>query len=191
MLPFTQNHSFSPYGYYTVPNILNLSQIDTLKENITQINNQTNHSSNHRKSNIKWIPQEEEWYWLYQIFNKSLSYANEQMWGFNLNFIFESIQYTEYSSENLGEVGWHMDVGYNEASYRKLSIVYLLSHPSEYEGGELEFFVGGKYNQNIIKIKKEFNTAIIFPSYLLHRVTPITKGLRKSLVLWVGGTPFK
>jgi PKHD-type hydroxylase len=70
---------------------------------------------------------------------------------------------------------------------RKISITVQLSDPNDYEGGVLELNVGN----TIVQMPKEKGCAVLFPSYILHRVTPVTKGIRKSLVLWVGGTTFK
>jgi PKHD-type hydroxylase len=71
---------------------------------------------------------------------------------------------------------------------RKLSMSLLLSDPSEFEGGEFEV----KTDSDIpINLEQKRGRAWFFPSWALHRVTPVTKGVRKSLVLWVGGPPFK
>jgi PKHD-type hydroxylase len=61
----------------------------------------------------------------------------------------------------------------------------VLSHESEFEGGGLELAKPG----NILRPKQ--GHAIFFASFVNHRVVPITKGLRKSLVMWFGGEPFK
>jgi len=61
-----------------------------------------------------------------------------------------------------------------------------LTDPEEYEGGDLEMNIG-----NILEIPRKQGATIIFPSFYLHRVTPITKGTRKSFVLWVGGEPYR
>jgi len=75
-------------------------------------------------------------------------------------------------------------------SKRKVSMVVQLSDPSEYEGGELQYFKGGnpENSESIMKMK---GLTVVFPSYMMHRVTPITKGVRKSLVLWLGGEHYK
>lgn len=69
---------------------------------------------------------------------------------------------------------------------RKLSLVCQLSDPSEYEGGEFQINPGG----SILVPERTKGTVIIFPSYLVHRVAPVTKGTRRSLVLWVEGPAF-
>jgi PKHD-type hydroxylase len=80
-----------------------------------------------------------------------------------------------------------MDIGPGSISHRKVSITIQLSDPSEYEGGDLELWYGG----SIIQIPKNKGLTVLFPSFSMHRVTPITKGTRKSLVLWVGGEHYK
>ena len=72
-------------------------------------------------------------------------------------------------------------------SHRKVSVIVQLSDTSEYKGGELQINTGGQI-KTIPKVK---GSVVIFPSYLLHRVTPVTTGLRKSLVLWAGGGHYK
>ena len=112
--------------------------------------------------------------------------ANKTMWNFNLYSVIDSIQYTVYS-EGGGHYDWHMDIGPGSISHRKVSVTIQLSDPSEYEGGDLELWYGG----GVIQIPKNKGLTVIFPSFSMHRVTPITKGTRKSLVLWLGGEHYK
>jgi PKHD-type hydroxylase len=108
------------------------------------------------------------------------------MWKFDVHSIVDSIQYTEYPHGN-GHYDWHIDIGPASINHRKISIVVQLSDPEEYEGGELEIWSGA----TPVTIPKKKGNIVIFPSFLMHRVTPVTKGLRKSLVLWVGGGSYK
>jgi PKHD-type hydroxylase len=71
-----------------------------------------------------------------------------------------------------------------EPTVRKLSMTVLLNDPKEFEGGNLE--IAGK---DLLPMKQ--GHAAIFASFLQHRVTPVTKGVRRSLVMWFGGEPFK
>ena len=178
-----------------IPNCFNKDQLNSLNsllENLpyknAQLGENNKEDNNIRKSEIKWIPQTSNYFWLYKKIEELVNYSNKAYWNFDLTFMEESIQYTEYRSSNEGHFDWHLDMGNGIFSRRKTSITIQLSDSSEYEGGDLEFNLG---KGNIFKVPKEKNTAIIFPSYLLHRVTPITKGIRKSLVLWVGGAPFR
>ena len=74
---------------------------------------------------------------------------------------------------------------------RKISMTLLLNDPKDYEGGYLQIFGGSFPEAEKSKIKIEKGYAIFFASFLMHRVAPITKGNRKSLVMWFGGTPLK
>jgi len=138
-----------------------------------------------RTSHISWIPfnkMPEMYSTLEQIVNKT----NNNHFGFEGIQITEQAQYTEYPSG--GFYDWHIDsdiVGMNEPPVRKISMTCLLSHESEFEGGGLELMSDGK----IARPKQ--GQAIFFASYIRHRVIPITKGIRKSLVMWFGGPSFK
>ena len=145
-----------------------------------------------RKSKLKWIPQDEEWEWLYEKLMYFAKLANEEMWNFDLTSAPESIQYTEYHGTDQGEYGWHQDIGPNELSARKISITVQLSDDNEYEGGELLFWMGGNsLENNNITAPRGKGTVVLFPSYVVHAVKPVTKGIRKSFVLWLGGGHYK
>jgi PKHD-type hydroxylase len=142
--------------------------------------------SDYRKSKIKFIRKTWEFSALYLKIFQYVNIINNEIFKFNLSEIYSDIQYTEYDESYKGHYDWHIDMGPNENSRRKLSIVIQLSDPCEYEGGELQIFEG----YQPLVCDKTKGTIIVFPSYLLHRVTPVTKGTRRSLVLWVTGPPF-
>ena len=145
-----------------------------------------------RKSRLKWIPQNQEWNWLYEKLMMFARLANDEMWNFDLVSAPEYIQYTEYHGSDRGEYGWHQDIGPGELSARKVSITVQLSDDSEYEGGELLFWMGGNsLENNNLTAPKGKGTVVLFPSYLYHAVKPVTKGIRKSFVLWLGGGHYK
>ena len=79
-----------------------------------------------------------------------------------------------------------MSAGY-PLNQRKISMTVQLSDGGEYEGGDFEIM----RNREPEKLPKGKGTVLVFPSYILHRVTPVTSGIRKSLVLWLGGASFK
>lgn len=139
-----------------------------------------------RDSKIKWLHLDEKSLWLYEKLKNYAVQANNTIWGFDLHSILDSIQYTEYN-EGGGHYDWHLDIGPYPINHRKVSITVQLSDPSEYEGGEFEMWTGGEF-KTLPKIK---GCCVLFPSNLLHRITPVTKGIRKSLVLWVGGGSYK
>ena len=136
-----------------------------------------------RQSEIGWIEFQENTQW---IFDKLAYYAldaNKEMnWNFNLMGFGDEMQYTKYYGTNKGHYSWHGDVGPG-VSHRKLSLVLQLTDPSEYEGGELEISIGSR-TLTVPKIK---NSLAVFPSFVLHRVLPVTQGERRSLVTWISG----
>jgi PKHD-type hydroxylase len=138
-----------------------------------------------RKSKVKWIHVDDKSHWVYDKIHSFILEANN-VWKFDLHSIVDSIQYTEYYDDG-GHYGWHMDIGPHPINHRKVSITIQLSNPEDYEGGELELWTGA----GIQNVEKHKGCAILFPSYMLHRITPVTKGVRKSLVLWIGGSTFR
>jgi PKHD-type hydroxylase len=138
-----------------------------------------------RTSHISWIPFN-KMPEMYSTLENIMLRTNNNHFGFEGMKITEQAQYTEYPAG--GFYDWHIDsdiVGMNEPPVRKISMTCLLSHESEFEGGGLELMSDGK----IAKPKQ--GQAIFFASYIRHRVIPITKGVRKSLVMWFGGPSFK
>jgi PKHD-type hydroxylase len=143
-----------------------------------------------RKSRIKWLPPEaEKTEWIYERLMGLALDVNYDYWKFNLHHVQDSIQYTEYEADYSGHYHWHMDLGPHPISHRKISMIVQLSDSSEYEGGEVEIN-NGDFEKPLVASKFK-GDVIIFPSYLMHRVKPVTKGFRKSLVLWVGGATFR
>ena len=135
-----------------------------------------------RKSTVRWMKNAPQW--IYERLMECVNEANETMWQFNLNAAREDIQYTEYHPVG-GHYDWHMDCGHGIQKQRKISITVQLN--DDYEGGGLEIHRG----QNPQQALKKKGTVVVFPSYMLHRVTPVTKGVRNSLVLWIGGDHYR
>ena len=138
-----------------------------------------------RTSHISWIPFK-KMSEMYRDIERIMKTTNGNHFGFDGMGITEMAQYTEYPEG--GFYDWHVDNDVNfthEPPVRKISMTLLLSPESEFEGGDLELQSEGK----IAKLKQ--GQAIFFASFIRHRVTPIIKGNRKSLVMWFGGTPFK
>lgn len=149
-----------------------------------------------RSSMVKWIPQTPQWDWLYQKMIQWAEEANSALWKFDLISAPESIQYTEYYAHENGHYDWHQDIGAGELpSKRKVSITVQLSDPEEYDGGELEITTGGGGHTDGFVVSsvcpKGKGVVVLFPSYMMHRISPVKKGTRRSLVLWVGGSHYK
>ena len=137
-----------------------------------------------RQSSISWIPFN-KMQPVYDDINKIIQKINKNNFGFQNIQITEEAQVSSYSKGQFYE--WHADTRINmedEPPVRKLSMTLLLNDPNEFEGGNLEIA-----NQILSPMKQ--GDATIFASFLQHRITPITKGVRKSLVMWFGGEPFK
>ena len=138
-----------------------------------------------RVTTISWIPFK-EMPEMYDHLNAFIQRANLNHFGFDDIQITENAQFTEYPEG--GFYDWHMDCDVNmahEPPVRKISMTLLLNHPSEFEGGDLELMSPGKFK------KLEQGHAITFASFLNHRVQPVTRGVRQSLVVWFGGKPFR
>jgi len=138
-----------------------------------------------RTSHISWIPFSKTPE-MYKNIEHIMKTTNGNHFGFDGMQITEMAQYTEYPEG--GFYDWHVDNDVNcahEPPVRKISMTCLLSPESEFEGGDLELMTEGK----VAKIKQ--GHAIFFASFIRHRVKPVTRGRRQSLVMWFGGTPFK
>lgn len=138
-----------------------------------------------RKSSVMFLEDEPATNWIYQKLAAMAMEINNTRFWFDLLGFNQHLQLTNYTVGD--HFNWHQDFGAGEISDRKLSLTVQLSDPDEYEGGDLEFMV----NHNVVKAPRVKGTIIIFPSFILHRVTPITKGTRKSIVGWVSGPPFR
>ena len=138
-----------------------------------------------RVTTISWIPFKEMGH-MYQDLNKFIQKCNENHFGFGDIRITENAQFTEYPEG--GFYDWHMDCDVNmqhEPPVRKISMTLLLNDPKEFEGGELEVMAPGKYAD------MKQGHAIIFASFLNHKVNVVKRGMRQSLVVWFGGKPFR
>jgi PKHD-type hydroxylase len=138
-----------------------------------------------RMSHISWIPFKKMTN-MYKDIEKIMKTTNGNHFGFDGMEINELAQYTEYPEG--GFYDWHVDNDVNmqhEPPVRKISMTLLLSPESEFEGGDLELISEGK----IAKLKQ--GHAVFFASFIRHRVKPVIRGRRQSLVMWFGGTPFR
>jgi len=173
-------------GGYGDPGKLSRQQVKDLKKK--------------RDSNIVWLNEN----WIYKELHPFIRTANRNAgWGFQWDFS-ESCQFTKYDKGQYYD--WHCDSwenAYNKPNernshgkIRKLSVTLSLSNPKDYKGGELEFDFRNldpnkKSNTRICKEVRPKGSLVVFPSFVWHRVKPITKGVRYSLVNWNLGWPFK
>ncbi len=153
-----------------------------------------------RNSNITWLDDP----WVYKELHPFIEKANKNAgWNFDWDFS-EQCQFTKYKLNQYYD--WHCDSwnrpyekGNTKGKIRKLSMTCQLTDGSEYDGGELEFDFR-QYDPHMRDESKHLQQAkeilpkgsiIVFPSFVWHRVKPVTKGIRYSLVMWNLGYPFK
>ena len=135
-----------------------------------------------RITQTAWIAPSPQSQWIYDRVQRVARALNDRSYQFDLRGFSENLQYTIYNGTEGGHYGWHVDQGPLKVQ-RKFSISVQLSDPSDYEGCNLEFQAGNK-----IETAPRTHGAIVgFPSYVLHRVTPCTRGTRKALVAWTTG----
>lgn len=151
---------------------------DVADAKIGDINNQVVHE--HRKTRLCWIPERES-ITLF-LFTHGLIANHKAAWGFDIETS-EKTQIGEYLIG--GHYDWHRDEEFfnkEKGNHRKVSVVMQLSNPDDYEGGDLIL----DYSQQI-RASRERGSIVAFPSELMHKVTPVTRGVRYSATLWLSG----
>lgn len=141
-----------------------------------------------RNSTHRWMATDN---WIAGMMGHYINEANRNFFNFDLAGWSDSIQYTEYRGKGT-HYAWHCDSTdskFTNIGVRKLSISLMLSAPEDYEGGEFQLMFDN--GQQMQSFKPALGQAIIFPSYLKHRVRPLKSGKRISLVGWYGGPAFK
>jgi len=192
---FNQPHN-DPQNYYWFQAGFNKAELEKIYNDLekvpfkeaTLLGDTSKTNKEIRSSRVKWIPNNGHWEWLYTKLMNLAEIANKELWNFDLISAPELIQYTEYLAEDEGHYTWHQDIGPGMASHRKVSLTVQLSEPDEYEGGDLELWQGGNA---YVTAKRGAGVVFIFPSYMMHRVSKVTKGKRRSFVLWVGGQHYR
>jgi len=134
----------------------------------------------HRKNHIHPIPFTEDSQWLFELIADRVGRANMVEFQFNVSGLYNDLQLLEYNEGD--HYDWHIDIGPGEAAYRKLSVIIQLTDPEEYEGGEVVFNAGTERD-----LPRDQGQIAVFPSFILHKVNPVTKGTRYSLVTWAQG----
>jgi PKHD-type hydroxylase len=141
------------------------------------------HTVDYRASVIAWLEPEPQAHWLYHRLATLFLEANRS-YRFALTGFVDALQYTVYGPED--RFDWHMDLGATTTSARKLSLSVLLNTEADYTGGRLEFLAAPRSAEPL-----PAGSAVFFPSYMVHRVSRIAAGTRRSLVAWAAGAPFR
>ncbi|UWQ59477.1 2OG-Fe(II) oxygenase [Leisingera caerulea] len=143
---------------------------------------------NLRRASVVWLDDVPGTTWVMDRLISLVRRANRERFGFDLREFAESPQTASYGAEEGGHFAWHSDIGDGPlAGKRKLTLVVQLSKPGSYDGGALEIMPGA----HVITASRGQGSCTVFPSFLLHQVTPVTRGTRKSLTVWAHGPAFR
>lgn len=153
-------------------------------------NNRFSTNFNYRVVKTKDVPRD-EFPWLYERVREYVKKVNREKFGVELWGLMDEIIFMEYEQGKDGMPDgfftWHRDTGASYTAHRKLSLVIGLSSADAYDGGEFQVFDGGEKTVG----KLHYGDVITIPSYVQHRVTPVTEGIRNSLVVFVMGPRWK
>ena len=184
----TETHAFwfDGFDHNQIAEIIQTGNSKTLKKATIGGFEEEDDYTKFRNSFVSWLSHE-DLPWLYDKLAFICNSLNSQFFDFELFGFHEDLQFTYYNGNTNDHYSWHVDNGFYGKPARKLSFVLQLSDPSEYEGGELQLQVGSEP----ISIERKKGMVTVFPSYTLHRVTPVTEGDRYSLVGWITGPRFR
>jgi PKHD-type hydroxylase len=167
--------------------IINLCNRSELEDG--KVLNKNIHNTDVRNSKINFHKPSDENFWIFNKLNSLIDMVNQKFYEFDL-MGYEYFQYSVYDSKNKEHYDWHIDSSVNIVEsrnggfHRKLSLTLLLN--DDFEGGEFQINTSQPE-----KIHCPKGRAILFPSFELHRVKPVTKGIRRSIVVWVLGPKWK
>ncbi len=187
------------YYWYNYFEAIPITTVDTIVENCLkeELNKGTIGTKDGEYKDIKFrnsdvvLLDSNKYDELFQLMWKYALNSNKFCYGFDISNV-ENVQFSVYDSSYKGKYDWHIDTFWgNDSLYdRKISLIMQLSDPSEYEGGQFEI-----KNVKPTKEEKELmnkkGSIITIPSFVEHRVTPVTKGRRLSLIAWVEGNKFR
>jgi PKHD-type hydroxylase len=140
-----------------------------------------------RVTRVAWMERTPDTTWLYARLEEMVMRLNREFYRFDLFGLVESFQYAVYGGQEGGHYDWHVDLVGAAVEPRKISLSLQLTDSARYEGCNL--VLQASTFPHIAERAR--GTLIAFPSYVLHRVTPIESGVRKSLVIWVSGPEFR
>ena len=182
--------NFVEYVYYN--NLLKPEEIESVRQlwsdteaTPAPLSGPAEYDDELRQSSVVSISDTPENEWLYKRLVEFSVVTNNEYFLFDLLGFHQELQLIQYKAGDFFD--WHLDFGAGEISARKLSITIQLSDSNEYEGGDLQFMV----NHQVVTAPRDRGTAIIFPSFIQHRVTPVRVGERRSIVGWISGPPYR
>jgi len=131
------------------------------------------------------FPLNDETAWLYDRMAALAGEINAANYRYDLTGFHENFYFLRYGAGN--HFDWHLDIGGATPAPRKLSLILQLSDPSEYDGGELDVLVGAHH----WRAEKVQGLVTAFPAFKVHRVTPVTRGIRRTLAMFLVGPNFR
>ena len=141
-----------------------------------------------RKAELVWIDDVAGMGWVMERLIEVVRRSNTHTFDFDLREFAESPQVATYKASDSGHFSWHSDIGNGPAAgKRKLTLVLQLSESSSYEGGDLEIMPSAQ----VVAASRAQGSVSIFPSFSLHQVTPVVRGVRHSLTVWAHGPAFR
>ncbi|WP_092885518.1 2OG-Fe(II) oxygenase [Roseicitreum antarcticum] len=147
-----------------------------------------NKDHNLRKAELVWTDDVAGMEWVMDRLIELVRRSNRDRFEFDLREFAESPQVAIYKSSDSGHFAWHSDIGGGPASgKRKLTLVLQLSSADTYDGGDLEIMPGAQ----ILAANRAQGCISVFPSFMLHQVTPVTRGIRYSMTAWAHGPAFR
>lgn len=147
-----------------------------------------NIDTGYRRTKVTWLPFNQETGWVFERIGDVVGKLNTRFYRFDIDGFGEQIQLSNYTSDDSGTYNWHIDSGDMGERVRKMSVVVQLSEPGEYEGGDLQIL---HTSDKPLTVEKKRGRLVMFPSYTIHKVTPVTAGHRQSLVAWLFGNPLR
>jgi PKHD-type hydroxylase len=172
-----------------ISQLLSLPQWQQTQQGLIGVNSAAMNVPDIRLSQTAWFVPCEKTKHIWEKITCAIADANRTFFHYDLTGCYEPAQLSLYLGSEQGHYNWHIDMSEKTNSVpRKLSMSILLSDPADFQGGELQVKPS---NDEPINVEQAKGRAWFFPSYMLHRVAPVTKGVRQSLVLWVGGPPFR
>ena len=163
-----------------------ISEIEKIAGDTSTATTFNDGGSDLRSSRVAWLKEK----WVLDMLFDFVDAANQNAFHTSI-YKKADMQFTEYHATENGHYDMHHDIDWNKEGSnadRKLSVTVQLSDPEEYEGG---FFGFAETESPHTDIAMPKGTVLVFPSYLQHAVSPVTSGVRKSLVAWFEGPKWR
>ncbi len=181
-------------GVHSVPDAFTTGECDHIVAAIANIPTDDallvgrNRDLDLRHAELVWMDDVGNLSWVMTRLIELVIQSNKHQFDFDVREFAESPQIASYDAAKGGHFAWHSDIGHGLlAGKRKLTLVLQLSNPGTYDGGDLEI----RPSAHVLLANRAQGSVSVFPSFALHQVTPIKRGIRRSLTVWAHGPPFR